>query len=331
MLVVNSENEKPARRNLLRWVMRMVTVIISAAILYYFLRGEDWESLREAASMAEVFPATMGVILPLLVFWFTDTAFTVKSFQWFHRPVRFRDYMVIKAAMYLLTMVNITLATGGVFLYFARKVHISFSKQAGLLMWRVNVAVFGYVLLFTLFVFALWSLSPGVISAVRMRDWAPVLAFLLLLMVDWWIFWTYGKGVISRRLASSFKSEWWSAFRQSGMGHWLAGWGYTVPAIVVDVLGMYIVALSFNVEVPFFYFLFWMPVVLVLSALPIAFGGFGTTTAAWMVFFSNYADPADIAAATIFIPGVRLILRSMLGLAFLAPAMKELEGLSGRS
>jgi len=311
-------------RPMARWAVRLGTLMVSAGLLYYFLRGEDWKNLREAANEAELIPALAAVVIPHLVFWLTDAAFTVRSFQWFHRPVGFRNYLVIKAGAYLLTMVNISISAGMVFYYFTRKTKITVKKQAGLLLWRVLVAVTGYALLFSAFLVAALVLDYRLVAGVNIAAAAPLLVLSLLFLADFFIHKRTGRSLAAKKITAA--GEFFSSFRESTLSHWVKGWGYTAPALVVDFLGMYVVAWAFDVHVPFVYFMTWIPLVAVLSALPIAFGGLGTTTAAWMVFFSAYADPTNIAAATIFLPGVRVIARALMGLVFLPAAMQELAG-----
>jgi len=304
------------------------TVFVSAAILYYFLGKEDWSELWKAAAQADTVMAALGVFVPLLVFWITDAAFSVKSIEWFHRRVPLTDFIVVKAAFYLLTLVNISLGTGGVFLYFLRKAQISVRKQAGILAWRISVAVSGYLAVFFLLTLAMLVFYPEQAGRIRMDIWLPVLGVILALAADWTARWMLGKSLVFRLLKPDPTSEFWAAFTLSRPRHWFIGWAYTVPAIVSNFLGMYVVARAFGIDVPFFYFAFWIPVVVMFAALPVAFGGFGTTTAAWAGFFGGYASTAAIGAATIFIPGARLLLRIVLGLVFLPACMRELEAVA---
>jgi uncharacterized membrane protein YbhN (UPF0104 family) len=320
----NSKERKPSSH----WLVRGLTVLVSAGILYYFVRSSNWEEIQEAAMRAELLPAVLGATLPLFFFWLTDTAFTVKSFELFHRPVRFTDYLFIKAASYLLTMVNITFATGGIFLYFMKKTGISARKQAGLLLWRVSMAVFGMAIFFASLTTGLLVYYPAVLQNVRLDIWGPVLTIFILIFIEFGAYWLGGGGALLKRLPVDFRSRLWSAFRKSRPRHWLTGFSYTVPPIVVNFIGLYIVAKAFHIEVPFLFFLYSMPLVAVLSALPIAFGQFGTTTAAWALFFASFGAPEDIVAVTIFIPAVRLIMRASVGLVFMPMATRELESIS---
>ncbi len=297
---------------------------MSAALLYYFLRGEDAAELVRVTKEADILPAVLGIVVPLIFFWLTDAAFTVKSFEWFHRPLPLKDYVVVKAASYLLAMINISLGAGGVFIYFIRKTGIKARKQVGLFGFRLSVSASGFVALFTLY--ALLMLVFGEEHTEKMRwDIAlPVIAAVFLILLEWCLFWIWGRGVVLKRLRWRENATLWRAFRESRLRHWAAGWLYTQPPIILNFLGLYVVARSFGIDAPFLYFIFWIPALTMFAALPVAFGGFGTTTAAWVAFFAPYGDPSAIAAATIFIPLVKLLSRSILGLVFLPAATREL-------
>ncbi|HUT55589.1 MAG TPA: lysylphosphatidylglycerol synthase domain-containing protein [bacterium] len=320
--------ERPPRSLLARWGFRAATVLVSALILYWALYGISYEELRRAARGADLTLAVLGAAVPLFVFWITDALFTVRSFAWCGRPVPFKSYLVIKAAAYLLNMVNIAFSTGGVFLYFLKKTGISSRAQAGLLLWRLDMAVFGVVIFFTLLIAGGLCFPPAVTAKMDLGLILPVLAASLLIIAEWSLYWLKGGGLVMKRLPLDSNAEFWTAFRIMGPTQWVKGLAYTLPPILVNFFGMYLCARAFRLEVPLIYFMIWIPLAALLSALPIAFGGFGTTTAAWAAFFAPYGAHADIVALTVFIPAVRLITRALFGIIFMPLATREIESLA---
>ena len=101
-----------------------------------------------------------------------------------------------------------------------------------------------------------------------------------------------------------------------------------MPQITIVLVGYYFLAHAFSVDVPFWECLVVMPLVLFISNLPIAFGGFGTTTLAWQEFFGQYGAADSIAALTLFIPAGRLLLRGLIGLISLPAAYHEVTTMS---
>jgi uncharacterized membrane protein YbhN (UPF0104 family) len=318
---------QPPGRQLRRWAARIGTILVSAAILYYYLRRLDWPGLADAAARADFGLAAAGIVIPLIGFWVTDAIFTTRSFAWFDQPVACTDYFIIKAAAYLLAMVNVSFATGGVFLYFTRKTGIGFAKQTGLMAWRLSMAVFGFVLALAGLIAAVLLFAPGLAAEMRLAALGPAIALILLLMIEIAAFCFYRRGLILRRLPLKLDSDLFAAFLAARPRHWGLAFAYTVPPIVLYFVGMYLVARAFHLQVPFFYFLLRMPLAALVAGLPVAFGGFGTTTAAWHAFFKSYGSEADIAAVTLFIPALRLATRALIGFLFMPLALRELERL----
>jgi uncharacterized membrane protein YbhN (UPF0104 family) len=124
-----------------------------------------------------------------------------------------------------------------------------------------------------------------------------------------------------------FSAEFGSAFRMAAAGHWAKGLGYTLPPLIANYACLFWLARSFHIQAPLLTLWFWFPIVNLISALPVAFGGFGTTTAAWAAFFSAYGSEADLVAATLLMPAVRLLARAALAAVFLPWTMKEINSL----
>ncbi len=311
------------------WLWRTLTVLISAGILYWFFRGISFEEIIKEAGDADYLSASLAMIIPVVLFWISDAAYTVKSFEWFHKRVPLGDYFVIKAAAYLLAMVNITFATGGVFYYFIRKTGITIRKQVGILVFRELMVVFGCCIFFAVLALGVYIYDPDLAREAYLDFWSPVLVAVLLLMFEFWRFWSKGKGLLLKNLPLWYQDEFWQPFKNPKAGQWVRGMLYMLPAILAYCVGLWITARAFDVYVPFITFMFWIPLVALISALPVAFSNFGTTTAAWVAFFSAYAERADIAVLTLFIPAARLIIRAVIGGAFVPSAMKEMESLPG--
>jgi uncharacterized membrane protein YbhN (UPF0104 family) len=316
---------------LARWGFHAATVAVSALILYWALYRISYAELRRAARHADIALATFGAVAPLFVFWITDAVFTVRSFAWCGRPVPIGNYLVIKAAAYLLNMVNIAFSTGAVFLYFLKKTRISARAQAGLLLWRLQMDAFSMIIFYAMIIGCALGLEPSSAAKMKLHAAAPVLILSLIVSAEWTRYWLKGRGLVMKRLPVNFQAEFWMAFRALGPRHWGKGMAYTFPPLVANFLGMYLCARAFHLDVPLLYFLFWIPWAALLSALPIAFGGFGTTTAAWTAFFAHYGTHAEIVALTVFIPTVRLLTRGFFSIVFMPLATREIESLTGQA
>jgi len=100
-----------------------------------------------------------------------------------------------------------------------------------------------------------------------------------------------------------------------------------LPPFILALVGYYFLTLAFGVKVPFLEFMVVSPLVVAIMDLPIAFGGFGTATVAWLTFFGDYGSETDIRALTLFLPVARGITRAGIGMVSLRPALKEIYSL----
>jgi uncharacterized membrane protein YbhN (UPF0104 family) len=89
-------------------------------------------------------------------------------------------------------------------------------------------------------------------------------------------------------------------------------------------VGFYFTSVAFGVNIPFLEFIVVMPIAFGVMELPIAFGGFGTATLAWMTFFGAYGSVESIAALTLFVPFCRSVSRGLIGLVSLKPALTDI-------
>ncbi len=321
-----SENSNILRKQLLKWGGRILTVLVSIGIIYYFLRDINFEQLREQTKQANIWLALFGAAFPLLIFWITDAAFTVKSFEWFHKPVSFLDYFIIKGALYIITMVNVTFATGGVFLYFKQKTGAPIIFQMGLLAWRITVAVTGLLVLLVVMTLLFLLFDPGSFQNDNFKWILPAALLCIAILAEVFLYTFYGKGMFLKKLPDNIKDKWLSPFDKSELSHWLFGWGYSVPPIILSMVGQYLVARAFGMEIPFFYFMICVPLTSCIASLPVAFAQFGTTTAAWSIFYlGTYCTMEQIVAVTLFIPTVKLCFRAGVGIIFMPFAIRELE------
>jgi len=310
---------------------QLVTILVSAAILYVFLNKLSWEELAESLEEAVFWKAWLGVLIPFLVIWVIEASYSVKAFLWFHRPTPLKNYLVVKASAYLLSMINIAFSTGGEFVYFNRKTGVSFRKYIGMVFFRATIAAFGCVLVMAGLTVWILVFRAELARDLELEFWGPVIAALLLLMVDFYLYFTRGRGLLLKNLPFTYQDEFWIAFRMARLRHWFFGMCYSVPAVFTYILGLFFVARAFDVQVELPHFIFWAPLAALLSAFPVTFSGFGATTAAWMIFFSDYGTTADIVALTLFLPSARLLMRAVLGVLFMPAAMKEISSLAANA
>jgi hypothetical protein len=324
------------------WVKRTVPVLGSLAILAYYFHdyfrldlenlcldvGEKGIALGEAVRGADLVPAVAAIGIPQLVSWYFSALIAERSIVWFHGPFPLLKYFWVRGAMYILMFVNNVLGGGGLLLYQQRRGEVPWRKLLGILLFRVGVGM-GWG--------AMWLLIPltaamqyfGYHEKARLDMtvwWAILLVPGLFWFVSSWSYWHLGRDPFgfTRLIVRNREDVFWTAFRRARPRHWLGVWLMSWPNMILTLVGFYFASLAFGVRVPFLEFIVVMPIAFGIMELPIALGGFGTATLAWMTFFGDHASEQSIAALTLFVPFCRSACRGLIGLVSLRPALADI-------
>ncbi len=90
------------------------------------------------------------------------------------------------------------------------------------------------------------------------------------------------------------------------------------------VLIYYMIFLSLNVTVPIRTILIFMPLIMLISLIPITVSGFGTREASIILFFSKFASAETLLSVGLLVSFTNYILPSLIGLFFVRNFMKAL-------
>lgn len=327
----NMETATKQKTKIPNWLKTIVTIFVSIVILYYYLHHQNWGELRNALKMANVPVALFGVMFPQLILWIFDSLSMQKIVKWYHAPVPYRDIFFIRGASYLLGIVNNSLARGGILLYLMRKADIGARKIMGMQIHWFLVWFWGFNIYLALVTAAAQYLDLGIGQNLNMTAWWIYISVNGYWFIEQWLFWHNNINIGLSKYFINKGNEFWSAWALSRPRNWLLIWAMTLPSYINIFVCYYFVALSFGIKAPFINFMVMVPFTLMLSNIPIAFGGYGTTTFAWTLFFSSHAAPAQIAALSIFIPTARLLFRCVIGAVCIPFTIKELGSLNKRS
>lgn len=189
----------------------------------------------------------------------------------------FRKVMVVRGATYALFVINYAVGQGGFGYYLRRTGETTFrAVGATLFLIGTNLAA---LLLITL---GAWAAAGDRVSSPEM--WWTLVAgasgFGLYLLVI-----ALSPNFLSRRQVLS------PLFDAGIRGHAIAVLG-RVPHIAVMVVGHWVAIYAWGIPVPFWVGITVMPAVVIASVLPLSPAGLGTTQAAFVLFFANYAAGA---------------------------------------
>ncbi|OGP60388.1 MAG: hypothetical protein A2V67_07860 [Deltaproteobacteria bacterium RBG_13_61_14] len=312
------------------WVKQAVPVLVSIGILYYYFHDQDWPKFLAACGQADLRPALIAIFLPQLVMWFFSALLVERTIRWFHGPFPFWTFFWIQGTSYILMFLNSALGGGGLLLYQQRKARISWRKLLGIALFRFGMVMWGMGFLMIPVTLALHYYGLADKARINLYVWWFILIFPgVLFFFGSWFFWFRGTDYtgLGRIIVRDRESEFWTAFRLATRRQWVLTWAMMALPFVLMLVGFYFLNRAFAVNVPLSEFLVVAPLALLVMDLPIAFGGFGTATLAWMTFFGHYGSPENIAALSLFLPFARALCRGLIALVSLRPALKDISSL----
>jgi len=300
---------------------RVIPLLISGLILSYYFHKVEWRELGRATLSANLWLFFPARIIPLFIYLLVDSYLLQRLLIWFHKPIRYSEIVYPRASLYLLALVNVQLSNGGMFLYLMRKAQIKAEKLAGLVLFR--------------FAWSVWSINLGlslallVVFILGLPFHSPLSLKLILFGVG--LIWA--SLILCLGLVYYYKNyqperahrPLWAVFFQARARHYLEVAGYTLLLAVIGVLNNYFCALSFKIRIPLHELIVLLPLADLISALPIAFAGLGTTTFAWQNLFRPYATPEQFLSFTLALPVTTYLTRAVFALFALPRAGKEIQ------
>ncbi len=303
------------------WVRRIVPLVISGLILFYYFDRVDWTELRQALSRANLLLFIPSRLIPLFIYLLIDSYLLKVLFDWFHKPIPYREVVYPRAALYLLALINVQVSNGGMFLYLMRKAEIKPEKLAGLVAFRLAWSV--------------WSINFGLTVALFFTyllkyDFHSPLQIELILFgvgIIWAGFFFY-LGVAyhyKRHKPDTYHRPLWNVFIQAQPRQCMEIAGLTLLLAGIGVINNYLCALSFGIKIPLHELVVLLPIVDTIANLPIAFAGLGATTFAWQTFWRRYATPEAFLSFTIALPLTTYLSRALFALICFPAATKYLQ------
>jgi len=315
------EKSSPAREKKLFLGRRLIPLLISGLIIYYYAREVNWSELRHALLSANLLLFVPARFLPLFIYLLVDSYLLKLLIDWFHQPLPLRKVVYPRAALYLLALIHIQFSNGGMFLYLMRAAGLKAEKLAGMVVFR--------------FAWSVWSINFGLTLALLAtwifgwKFYSPLGLGLILLGIGViWASLALCLGLVfyhHRRHPGAYHRPLWSIFFLARPHHYFKVAAWTLLLALIGVANNYLCALSFGVRIPIHELVVQLPIAELVAAVPIAFAGLGTTTFAWQSLFRPYASPAVFLSLTIALPVTTYLARAVFALFALPAATKDLQ------
>ncbi len=274
--------QQPLWRRLAPWGL--------AALLLAWLAWRVDLRLFGAQLLAINYLAYVGfLVLFCLALLVTDSFATSYVYRRLLAPISAREFMVIRAASYLPTVINHHLGQAWLTYFIARTYDARMWRAAG------ATALF-YVTTFGCLV------GLGVVSFLLDRQalpWLPPILGVLLVLGLLYL------GVVWWAPASLARFTFAAPIFEMGVSGHLIAFAYRIPHMAVVFFGTWIPFLFFGVDIPLSSALALMPPLLMLSAVPVTPQGVGTRDALALTLFAGFASgtgaerEAAVAATTL--------------------------------
>jgi hypothetical protein len=292
-----------------RGVPVALTVAIFLIIFWRIPFGAFWQALSKAQLLP--FLALMGSFS--LCFFLLDTFVLSKLIRWFHGPLPYRELLPVRAVTYLVSIINTQLAQGALALYMHRRFRTPLAQITSTVALMILLETTNLILFATA---GCLAFPGGVPLSLLALPLALVALWLLLISL------ALGKlGVLSQRLSSS---ELLSTFRRVRLRHCAVVLGLKGAIFFLALLVHSQALVFFGIDIPLVRLVAFLPVVFLMGALPITVAHLGTSQAAWMFFFSDYAPAADLLAYSLVSHLTFMLANGTFGVLFLPKAYSDL-------
>ena len=300
--------------------MRIVAGAITAAILILIARRVPLAPLLAAFRTAD-YVTFLALMAPNTLFYFCwDTLVLTTVIRWFHADVSYREILPVRAASYVVGFFNTNAGRGAVAAYLWRRLDAPFLELSSTVIFLVLTEYTQLVIWAMLGLFAFrGDLTPGLlaIAGAVALFWIVLFAYTRLHITPARVM----QWIVAPRESALFRS-----FRLATVARYGTVVLLRAPMFLVSLCAHYYAAHAFGIFIPFGKMLTFLPVIFMAAALPVTVAHLGTTQAAWLFFFGQYAPAPRLLAFSLAAHLTFTLTRALLGLAWLPVAWRDLTG-----
>jgi hypothetical protein len=292
---------------------RLWPVAVTIAIFVAIFMRIPFDRFWEAVAGARLVPFFGLMATFSLCFFAMDTFVLCTMLRWFHGPIGYRELLPVRATTYLVSIVNTQLAQGALAFY----VHRRFATPLGQIAGTVGVIILLEATQLILWATIGMAAFPSEVPAGLL--WTPVglVALWALLLAT-----AHGKlGALSAKLSGNVLFQ---TFRRAHAWQFTTILLLKAPVFLLSLFIHWFALGLFGMEIPLARLLAFLPIVYMVSALPVTVAHLGTSQAAWIFFFHDYAAEADLLAYSLVSHLTFMLANGSLGLLFLPKAYADL-------
>ena len=311
-------------------LMQVLSWLLTIGMFAFILQRV---SLQEVGTALRDVPlgAYFALMVPYSLIYCGIDAFVLsRVMHWFHAPVAYRRILPVRAAAYILALLNPGLGHGAVAVALHRREGVPLLEVTGSLLF-LSLLEFCQLALYA-------SLGIFVFHPHLRVAFAPVYLVMILGVGGGLLALHRGLDPVTltltvlrrmRRGDAAYRTPAWlqqfgllSSLRRARMRHYLLVLLYKAPNFLLAVVVHYLALGLFEVHLPFVQLLTFLPIVFLVASLPITVAHLGTTQAAWLYFFSAYAAPPRLLAYSLVAHATFMVLNALIGVGFLRLAVQ---------
>jgi uncharacterized membrane protein YbhN (UPF0104 family) len=297
---------------------RLAAGLLTLVILALIARKVPLDRFLAALQDAD-YPTFLAFMVPNVLFYFCwDTLVLRTAIRWFHRDVPYRHLLPVRAASYVVGFFNTHAGRGTLAAYLWRRLDAPFLELG-------STVIFLLLTEYTHLI--LWAMLG--ILAFQSEVTASLLPIAGAVAAFWIGFFAYTKlhitpGKAVRWLFAPREWQLFRTFRRATAARYFQIVLLRMPMFAVAVCAHYFGARAFGIDIPFGHLLTFLPVVFMVAALPVTVAHLGTTQAAWIYFFGQFAPAPKLLAFSLVAHLTFTLTRALLGLLWLPVAYGDL-------
>jgi len=298
--------------------LRATAVAITIAVLAVIVARTPVDRIVSALRDAR-YGWFLALMVPNTIFYFCwDTLVLQRAIGWFHGEVSYRDLLPVRAASYVVGFFNTNIGRGALAAFLWRRLDVSFLELGGTVIFLVITEYMQLVLWSLLGIFGFRSeVTSGLL---------PIAGGVALL---WLAFFAYTRldltpGRLWRWLFAPREWRLLRTFRRAGASSYARIVVLRAPMFLVSLTAHYYAAQAFGIRIPFGQLLTFLPVIFMVAALPVTVAHLGTTQAAWLFFFGQYAPAPQLLAFSLVAHLTFTATRALIGVLLLPLAYSDL-------
>jgi hypothetical protein len=311
-------------------VLRLLPWLLTVAIFAFIFQRVPLRAVLEALRHVPL-GAYLALMLPYsLLYCGIDAFVLLRVINWFHTAVPYRRILPVRAAAYILAILNPSLGQGAVAFALHRREGLPFLEVASSLLFLTvlefcQLALYAAVGIFGFYphlaaafapVYAVLGAGLGLGLFCVQQDIDP-LAWVRTRIRRW----RTGDQTY-RAPARLSQSSVLRTFKLARPQHYVLTLIYKAPNFLLAVTVHYLALQLFGIHVPFVQLFGLLPLVFLAASLPVTVAHLGTSQAAWLYFFAAYGDASHILAYSLVAHVTFMVLNGLIGVCFLRWALR---------